>query len=250
MLNTAYTIREKRRACGYTQERLAQALGLTPAAVSKWETGQTLPDVTMLCPLAEALGITTDELLGFNPDVSEKHAEELLQPGRDALAQGDFSNATRLGEKAVQLHPSSATLAFAAASLFMEIAQAAQEAVATSKPAECPPQESVARTALSRSMELFERCRQDGSLEQREAAAFVLAGQYVLAGDHDRALEAARSIHMPQADPRIMEAAALAASGKLDEAECIARRALEEKESDVSALQDILSGIQKKRNDR
>lgn len=71
------------------------------------------------------------------------------------------------------------------------------------------------------SPKLFEVCRQDGSLEQREAAAFVLAGQYVLAGDHDRALEAARSIHMPQADPRIMEAAALAASGKLDEAESI-----------------------------
>ena len=47
-----------------------------------------------------------------------------------------------------------------------------------------------------------------------------------------------------------MEAAALAASGKLDEAENIVRRALEEKGSDVSALQDILSGIQKKRNDR
>lgn len=51
MLNIAKTIREKRRARGYTQERLAQALGLTPAAVSKWETGQTLPDVTMLGPL-------------------------------------------------------------------------------------------------------------------------------------------------------------------------------------------------------
>ena len=36
MLNIAKTIREKRRAHGYTQERLAQALGLTPAAVSKW----------------------------------------------------------------------------------------------------------------------------------------------------------------------------------------------------------------------
>lgn len=250
MLNTAYTIREKRRACGYTQERLAQALGLTPAAVSKWETGQTLPDVTMPCPLAEALGTTTDELLGFNPNVSEERAKELLQPGRDALAQGDFSNATKLGEKAVQLHPASATLAFAAASLFMEIAQAAQEAVATSNPAECPPLESVARPALARSIELFEVCQQDGSLEQREAAAFVLAGQYVLAGDHDRALEAARSIHVPQADPRIMEAAALAASDKLDEAENIARHALKEKENDASALQDILSGIQKKRNDQ
>ncbi|WP_353738856.1 helix-turn-helix domain-containing protein [Collinsella ihumii] len=100
MLNIAKTIREKRRAHGYTQERLAQALGLTPAAVSKWETGQTLPDVTMLGPLAAMLGITTDELLGFDPDVSEEHAEELVEPARDALARRDISGAIERCERA------------------------------------------------------------------------------------------------------------------------------------------------------
>ena len=176
MLNIAKTIREKRRARGYTQERLAQALGLTPAAVSKWETGQALPDVTMLGPLAAMLGITTDELLGFNPDVSEEHAEELVEPARDALARRDISGAIERCERALRLHPASITLAFAVASALMEIAQGA---CAADDPARSPAQESAAKTALARSIELFERCRQEGSLEQREAAALVLAGQYV-----------------------------------------------------------------------
>ncbi|MBM6687337.1 helix-turn-helix transcriptional regulator [Collinsella tanakaei] len=242
MLNIAKTIREKRRAHGYTQERLAQALGLTPAAVSKWETGQTLPDVTMLGPLAAMLGITTDELLGFDPDVSEEHAEELVEPARDALARRDISGAIERCERALRLHPASITLTFAVASALMEIAQGA---CAADDPARPPTQEGAAKTALARSIELFERCRQEGSLEQREAAAFVLAGQYVLVGRHGEALEAARSIRAPQADPRIMEATALAASGELERAEELAQRTLEEKEADASALRDVLCGIRR-----
>lgn len=75
----------------------------------------------------------------------------------------------------------------------------------------------------------------------------MLAGQYVLTGDHARALEAARSIPVPQADPRLMEAAALAASGELDAAEELARAALAEKEADAARLRDVLEGVARMR---
>lgn len=61
MLNIAKTIREKRRAHGYTQERLAQALGITPAAVSNWELGQSYPDFQRLVLLSDYYGIGLDE---------------------------------------------------------------------------------------------------------------------------------------------------------------------------------------------
>ena len=73
-LDMAERIRGMRTARGYTQERLARQLGLTPAAVSKWECGQALPDITVLGPLAAALGTTTDDLLGYSPDVAEARA--------------------------------------------------------------------------------------------------------------------------------------------------------------------------------
>ena len=47
-----------------TQEELAAQLGVTPTAVSKWENNNTLPDILMLCALADYFGITTDHLLG------------------------------------------------------------------------------------------------------------------------------------------------------------------------------------------
>lgn len=56
-------IAERRKTIGLTQQALADRLGLTNKAVSKWETGDGLPDITILPALAENLGVTVDELL-------------------------------------------------------------------------------------------------------------------------------------------------------------------------------------------
>ena len=60
------TILELRKQKCVTQEDLAAELGVTAAAVSKWENGYTLPDVLMLCALADYFQVSTDELLGRN----------------------------------------------------------------------------------------------------------------------------------------------------------------------------------------
>jgi transcriptional regulator with XRE-family HTH domain len=66
-MNLGKTILELRREKHVKQEELAAELGVTAAAVSKWENGYTLPDVLMLCALADYFQVTTDELLGRNP---------------------------------------------------------------------------------------------------------------------------------------------------------------------------------------
>ena len=63
-MNLGKTILELRKQKHVTQEELAAELGVTAAAVSKWENGYTLPDILMLCALADYFSVTTDELLG------------------------------------------------------------------------------------------------------------------------------------------------------------------------------------------
>lgn len=63
-MNFGKTIQELRKQKNITQEELAAQLGVTPTAVSKWENGYTLPDILMLCALADHFGVTTDKLLG------------------------------------------------------------------------------------------------------------------------------------------------------------------------------------------
>ena len=56
-------VAELRRERGLTQKELAEKLYISDKAVSKWETGTSLPDISLLTPLAEELGVTAAELL-------------------------------------------------------------------------------------------------------------------------------------------------------------------------------------------
>lgn len=58
---------QNRKRLMLTQDQLAEKLGVTAQAVSKWENDQSCPDITMLPKLAEIFGISTDELLGMEP---------------------------------------------------------------------------------------------------------------------------------------------------------------------------------------
>ena len=66
-MNFGKTILELRKHKNITQEELAAELGVTAAAVSKWENNYSLPDILMLCALADFFQVTTDALLGRQP---------------------------------------------------------------------------------------------------------------------------------------------------------------------------------------
>jgi len=70
-MNIGKNIQELRKQENITQEELAAQLGVTAAAVSKWENSYTLPDIMMLCALADHFGVTTDELLGRTAAVKD-----------------------------------------------------------------------------------------------------------------------------------------------------------------------------------
>ena len=76
-----------RKSRGITQEELAQRLSVSPQAVSKWENGHSLPEVSILVELAEILRVTVDEILlpvGSPPAnanfviLIKQHTEQLL----------------------------------------------------------------------------------------------------------------------------------------------------------------------------
>ena len=66
MLTIGDNIRNNRKKRGMTQENLANLLHVSTTAVSKWESGISNPDVTMLIPLAKTFNTTIDDLLGYN----------------------------------------------------------------------------------------------------------------------------------------------------------------------------------------
>lgn len=62
-----------------TQEQLADVLGVSAQAVSRWENGTTYPDITLLPTIASYFEITLDELMGMENWRSEEQLKELLR---------------------------------------------------------------------------------------------------------------------------------------------------------------------------
>lgn len=94
-------IKKYRRDMGMTQEDLAGVLCITSQAVSKWESGAGLPDVTQIVPLAKALNVSTDALFGFGTEgYDRRFAEQICfeantlrdtgDPAQGALAAAEF----------------------------------------------------------------------------------------------------------------------------------------------------------------
>lgn len=74
-----HLISTRRKRLGMTQKQLADRLNVTDRAVSRWERGVGAPDISLLSPLAEALQVSTDELLSGvlksqEPSVSQAQA--------------------------------------------------------------------------------------------------------------------------------------------------------------------------------
>lgn len=72
-------IRALRKSKGISQEVLAQALGVSFQAVSKWETATTLPDVTLIPAIASFFGVSTDELFDMNRLEQEARVAEICR---------------------------------------------------------------------------------------------------------------------------------------------------------------------------
>ena len=78
MIKLGEKIKSLRKQKNISQEVFANYLGVSFQAVSKWENGNTMPDVTMIPAIASFFGVSTDELFDFNLYEIEKNVEAIV----------------------------------------------------------------------------------------------------------------------------------------------------------------------------
>ncbi len=74
----AENIRLYRMRGGYTQKQFAEALGISAATLSSYETGKTMPGVDIICKIATMCKVSPDEVVGFRTPDSEEEAMSSL----------------------------------------------------------------------------------------------------------------------------------------------------------------------------
>lgn len=78
-MNIANKIKQLRASAGLTQEQLANRLGISAQSISKWETGVTMPDITLLPALSGELGVTIDDLFDLSVNQKMQRIERRLE---------------------------------------------------------------------------------------------------------------------------------------------------------------------------
>lgn len=79
-----------------TQEQLAEAFGVSPQAVSRWENGTALPDISLLPVIANFYEVTSDFLLGIDVNAKQARIEETIRRDEDLRKQGSTEESVRL----------------------------------------------------------------------------------------------------------------------------------------------------------
>ena len=91
--NLGSVIKRLRGEQGVTQEALAEYLGISYQAVSKWETGTTLPDITLLPKLAVFFGVRIDELFSISHEDEMERIRYILD--YEKMNDGNFAYAKK-----------------------------------------------------------------------------------------------------------------------------------------------------------
>ena len=108
---------ELRKRKGMTQEQLAAALGVSAPAVSKWETDSSYPDITLLCPLARALGTDVDALLAFEEDLTGEEMGRHMARVLELARAGQRAEAENMLNRLLHAYPSNIPLKFSATAM-------------------------------------------------------------------------------------------------------------------------------------
>ena len=105
-----------RRQRGLTQEQLAEAMGVSVAAVSKWELGQSVPELETLLELADFFDLSVDALLGFR--LRDGGCQEAGARIDAARREKRYDEGTREAEMALRKYPNRFAVVYPAARLF------------------------------------------------------------------------------------------------------------------------------------
>lgn len=99
-------IRELRRRDGRRQEDLANVLGVTCQAVSRWESNGCYPDMEMIPPIANFFNVSIDELFGYDSNRQERIDEILVKSGKMLTSGEDLTECIVMLREAVYRFPS------------------------------------------------------------------------------------------------------------------------------------------------
>lgn len=224
-------ITELRKKKGMTQEQLANVLGVSAPAVSKWETDSSYPDITMLCPLARVLGTDVDSLLAFEEALSEEKLGSYMTELVELTRNGRRKEAEEKLQQLLHSYSSNVNLKFSAVAMFSFFEM--------SKP-DCSEEDR--KRWFCQKKELAEAVYDSGAAAFRMPAISMLVSLALAEDEMDRAEELLKETVTDTADFTMLWVQLYLKKGQQDEALATVQRQLYKLVGDVRTCLAVMLG--------
>lgn len=184
MLKIGEKIKELRKAQNVTQEKLADYLNVSAQAVSKWENGLTLPDITLLPKLADFFGVSADELLNVKPAENDLELRQYEEQYLILNRKGKVLEKIELARKVLEQHPRNYQW-------MLNLAYGLVSYCATAAQQQYSREHNFTEEAIRLCERVLEDCTAD---EFRQSAIQILCYNYPKIGKKDEAIRLAESM--------------------------------------------------------
>lgn len=114
-------IKTYRKKQSLTQSELAQLCQVSHVAISKWETGKAMPDISLLPILARIFEISIDELLNFQQNPTKEEVDELVAKSLQRFQTHSFKDAFAYTKSLIRMYPNTPSLSLGLAGNFMAV---------------------------------------------------------------------------------------------------------------------------------
>jgi len=199
-------IQEGRKRKGITQDELARYIGVSKASVSKWETGQSYPDITLLPQLATYFNISIDDLMGYEPQMTKEEIRVLYHRLSEDFANLPFETVMEKCSEIMKKYYSCYPLLLQLAILFLNHVNLA-------------PTDVRQREIMGEIRDLSIRIKEESDdLALKKQANFLEALAELSLGNASRVTELMASVNDPYMGEEVLLASAYFSLGKVDEA--------------------------------
>lgn len=208
-INIAKVLVKKRKEKGITQDELANYIGVSKAAVSKWETEQSYPDITILPMLATYFNISVDDLIDYKPQMTKEDIRKLYEKLSFDFTKKPFDSVQEDCRKFIKKYYSCYPLLLQMGILLINHVELLKE-----------PQKSAA--VIEEAKALFIRVKEESDdMQLQKQALFLEAFCSLAAGDPHAVLELLDGTIEPALPPESIMASAYQMTGRVKDAKAV-----------------------------
>lgn len=236
-LSIGKTILKLRKEKNITQEQLAIRVGISAGAVSKWENGNSMPDISLLAPLARALNTSIDGLLSFQQELSETEVNNIKDELTKLFLYEDYAAGEEKCKEYLKHYSNSMYLKIVVASISNMYLMMSGDNT-----------EEFIKTKRHEALDLFNEVVESRDPKYTQIALFFIANINIILENYEESEKALKELPR-NLDPLTLYPSLLLKQDKNEEATKLCSNKLLNYINNSCLMLSILSGISKKEQD-